>query len=65
MVKHTFSKIHVPPQSHQNEPKMTPKWTQNGAKQRLWTQIGATMPSLRPQSDLGIASRNLEVANVT
>ena len=61
MIKHTFSKIHVLPQSHQNEVKMTPKWTQNGAKQRLWTQIGAIMTSLRPQYDLEIGSRNLEI----
>ena len=62
-MKDTFSKIHVFPRSHQNEFKMTPKWSQNGAKQRLWTQIGAIMTSLKPQRDLEIGSRNLEIAS--
>ena len=44
---------------------MTPKWTQNGAKKRLWTQIGAIVTSLRPQCDLEIGSGTLEVAYVT
>ena len=42
---------------------MTPKWTQNGAKKRLWTQIGATMTLLGSQCDLEIGSRDLEVAS--
>ena len=42
---------------------MTSKWTQNGIKQRLGTQVGAIVNSLRPQCDLEIGSRNLEVAS--
>ena len=58
-----FLQIQHCPQSHQNGLKMTPKWTQRGTKKRPWTQIGATVTSLRPQCDLEIGSRNLEVAS--
>ena len=63
IVKHTFSKIHHCPQSHQNELKMISKGTQNGAKKRLWSHIGAIVTSLSSQRDLEIGSRNLEVAS--
>ena len=41
---------------------MTPKWTQDAAKTRPWTQIGAIVTSLCPQCGLEIVSRNLEIA---